>query len=208
MGRPKEHDEQTRAALLRTAEVLLADEGMDAISVRRVAREVGISTRAIYSVFGDKDGLLHALYRQSFRSLVDTIASVPEEKDPGSGLVRLGVDGFRRYALDHPNLFRLVFEQSIAAARRSPEDYAVALDALDRLRSRVQRCADAGMIPQDSIDVVASAFHALCQGLASMELSDRLPLPRGSADPRVVWDQALSALVAGFNPTALRSSGV
>ncbi len=173
------------------------DEGTEAISVRRLAREVGISTRAIYSVFGGKEGLLEALYQQSFQSLVDVLDEVPEVEDPRINLLRIGTLGFRRYAIEHPNLFRLVFERAVSNARRSPEDYAVALEALQRLRSRVERCADARLISEKSVDVVTTSFHALCQGLASMEITNRLPLP-GGGDALQVWEEALSALVAGF----------
>lgn len=194
---PKEHDERTRADLLSNAEALLDDEGVEAISVRRLAREVGTSTRAVYSVFGDKEGLFRALYQRSFVSLVEALEAAPEVEDPRQNLLRIGLLGFRQYALAHPNLFQLVFERAVPDARRSPEDHAVALEALQVLRSRVERCAEAGLIPRESVDVVTSAFHALCQGLASMELTNRLPLP-GGGDPLRVWEDALTALIAGF----------
>ena len=197
MGRPKQHDEQIKAKLLMAAEALLADEGPEAISVRRLARGVGTSTRAIYSLFGDKEGLVRALYQQSFRAMLDAVDAVPEVEDPRLNLLRIGLLGFRHYALEHPNLFRLVFERAVSDARRSPEDYAVALEALERLQSRVARCAEAGLIAGESVGVVTSAFHALCQGLASMEITNRLPLPSGG-DPLLVWEEALTALIAGF----------
>ena len=52
MGRPKEHDARTAAALLEAAESVVQSDGVDALSVRRVADEVGTSTRAVYSLFG------------------------------------------------------------------------------------------------------------------------------------------------------------
>ncbi len=122
--------------------------------------------------------------------MLDAVDAVPEVEDPRLNLLRIGLLGFRRYALEHPNLFRLVFERAVSDARRSPEDYAVALEALKRLQSRVARCAEAGLIAGESVGVVTSAFHALCQGLASMEITNRLPLPSGG-DPLLV-------LIAGF----------
>ena len=50
MARPIKHDATTREALLDAAEALLADSGPDAVSVRTVADEIGVSTRAVYSV--------------------------------------------------------------------------------------------------------------------------------------------------------------
>ena len=58
MGRPREHDEETRAALRAATERIVAESGIGAFSVRAVAREVGTTTRAVYSLFGSKEGLL------------------------------------------------------------------------------------------------------------------------------------------------------
>ena len=52
MGRPREHDAGTAAALLDAAERIVESEGLAALSVRRVADEVGTTTRAVYSLFG------------------------------------------------------------------------------------------------------------------------------------------------------------
>ena len=61
MGRPKEHNAATRAALLQAAEQMIATHGMDALSIRGVADAVGTTTRAVYSLFESKAGLLLSL---------------------------------------------------------------------------------------------------------------------------------------------------
>ena len=61
MGRPKEHDDATATALLKAAERAIEDRGVDALSVRGVAADVGVSTRAVYSVFGSREALVAAL---------------------------------------------------------------------------------------------------------------------------------------------------
>ena len=58
MGRPRVHDEATRATLRAVAEQLVAEGGAPALSVRAVAKKAGTSTRAVYSLFGSKEGLL------------------------------------------------------------------------------------------------------------------------------------------------------
>ena len=60
-GQTREHDESTGDALLDAAEALLAAGGPDAGTVRAVAGAVGVPTRAVYSLFGAKEGLVHAL---------------------------------------------------------------------------------------------------------------------------------------------------
>ena len=75
MGRPREHDDATAAALLAAAERILDQEGLSALSLRRLAEAAGTTTRAVYSLFGNKDGLIVALSRRAFDLLGDAIAN-------------------------------------------------------------------------------------------------------------------------------------
>ena len=85
MGRPREHDESTRVALLAAAETIVADRGAGALSVRAVADAAGTTTRAVYSLFGSKDGLLvEALARDAFEFLHTEIGKLHETDDPAA----------------------------------------------------------------------------------------------------------------------------
>ena len=195
MGRPRVYDESTQQTLLRAAESLVAEGGTGAISVRRLADATGTSTRAVYSVFGSKDRLLSALCREAFRELVRVIDGVPVTGDPTRDLVRVGVDGFRQFALSHPNLFHLVFER-VEVGRRQPDETAAAEQAMSRLRQRVEGLVRAGLSGGHSVEFVATTFHALCQGLASMELQGRRWDPR---PPHTIWTDALTSLITGLS---------
>ena len=197
MGRPRVHDEQTERELLAAAEGLLAGEGAEALSVRRLAEAAGTTPRAIYSVFGGKDGLVRALYREAFRALARDLDALPLTADPAADLVAAGVRGFRRWALQHPELFRLAFERAEADAPPTVQDSEVARAAFERLIGRVRRLAEQGLIAPGSVEPLAVAFHSLCEGLASVERRRTLPLP-WRRDPEAVWTASLAALVRGF----------
>src|SRR3954452_6893073 len=111
MGRPQEHDADTAAALIDAAERLAHTEGLDALTVRRVATEVGTTTRAVYTLFGSKEGLVVALGQRAFEILSDGLAGLPETDDPASDLTEAGVPIFRRFALAPPALFRIAFQR-------------------------------------------------------------------------------------------------
>ena len=61
VGRRREHDDKTGEALLDAAERTIADEGVDALSLRKVASDAGTTTRAINTLFESKNGLVAAL---------------------------------------------------------------------------------------------------------------------------------------------------
>src|SRR4249920_3896274 len=114
MGRPKEHDEHTRATLRAATERLIAGGGLAAFSVRAVAEEAGTTTRAVYSLFGSKDGLLvDALAQGAFDFLVEGIDRLVETDDPQSDLIGVGVPVFRSLVLEHPSLYRIAFQRIV-----------------------------------------------------------------------------------------------
>lgn len=190
MGRPKEHDEATRAALLAAAERLIDEEGPDAASVRAVADQVGTSTRAVYSVFGSKQGLLEALATRFFEELQAATDAIPLTDDPAADLVNGAMNAWRRTVLRHPSLYRLVFLRLVPDLELGPEFGQVAYGALGQLQALVERVA-----PGSDVHERTLAWHALTEGLASMEVRGQM---LDTVDAKRVWRNALTALARGF----------
>lgn len=207
MGRPPEHDEATRADLLDAAESLLAEVGPDAVGVRDIAAAAGVTTRAVYSLFGSKEALLHALATRAYRQLAVMVSAVRPTDHPGADLVTAGIEGFREFALSRPGLYRLAFERVPATVLDDPGAGDASLASYEALTRWIARAQRAGVIDDRPEAEVAFAFHACCAGLASTELS-REPPPVGSGfmrpaagiDGKVLWHGALTALVAGMAP--------
>jgi AcrR family transcriptional regulator len=199
MGRPREHGEETRAALRAAAEQLVADNGPFALSVRAVAREAGTSTRAVYSLFGSKDGLLvDALAQGAFEFLADGIDALPETNDPVADLVDVGIVVFRGLVLEHPVLYRIAFQRPVRNLTPGPELTAARERAWSGLRARVQRLDDAGLLRDKSVRAATVEFNALMEGLANAELRGAVfrNLPEG--EEAQAWREALATLVDGF----------
>jgi AcrR family transcriptional regulator len=205
MGRPKEHDEHTRAALRAAAERLIAEGGIAAFSVRAVAEEVGTTTRAVYSLFGSKDGLLvDALAQGAFDFLAEGIDELVETEDPVADLIAVGVSVFRALVLDHPALYRIAFQRIVPGFQAGPEVTAARQRAWTRLLAKSQRVKDAGLLRQRSVTQAAVEFNAMLEGLANAELRGhalRL-LPEGAEEQ--TWRDALTTVTSGFNAPARR----
>jgi AcrR family transcriptional regulator len=198
VGRPREHDDQTAAALLREAERIVEADGVDALTVRRVATAVGTTTRAVYSVYGSKDALVAALGAHGFELLRERIGALPATADPAADLIEAGVTVFRAFAVEHPALYSISVQRALPAPELFDEFRGEAQAALAGLRKRVERLEDAGLLGERSVRDGVVAFHALCEGLASLEL--RGTLPAGGEER--VWRDALTVLVRGFaNPS-------
>lgn len=157
-----------------------------------VAAEVGTTTRAVYSVFGSKHGLLVALGSRASEILGAALRALPATDDPPDDLVDAGILVFRRFALEHPSLFSIGVQMTSSAHR---SEFGPALhDAFAGLEARVARLGAAGILGRRSVHDAATAFHALCEGLAGVELRG---LMRPGGEERL-WRDALGALVRGF----------
>jgi AcrR family transcriptional regulator len=202
MGRPRRHDEATREALLAAAERLVETGGPAAVSVRAVANEIGTTTRAVYSSFGSKEGLLAALAQRSFELLRDELAKLPRTDDPAGDLVEAGLRVFRPMAIEHPSMFGLAFLRAAPDLDLGEGVRATASEGFALLCDRVQRLADLDQLGGRQVAVATTEFNAMCQGLATTEL--RSPYLLG-ADPEHAWRDAFETLVSGFRgPVAQR----
>ena len=125
MGRPKEHDEATRERLLDAAEHLSATQGWEALTVRGIAEEAGTSTRALYALFGSKEGLEQALHEVMFTRLRDLMQGRERSDDPRQDLINLAL-AYRRWAIERPERYALAMRRFVGRRRRprSPEGVA------------------------------------------------------------------------------------
>jgi uncharacterized protein len=171
MGRPREHDDETRAALRAAAERLVARGGPQAFSIRAVADAVGTTTRAVYSLFGSKEGLLiDALAQGAFDYLADGIDALRETRDPVADLTAVGVRVFRGLVLEHPVLYRVAFQRIVPGFRAGPEVAAARARAWSGLLAKVRRLEAAGLLGAKSVEAAAVEYNAMLEGLANAEL--------------------------------------
>jgi AcrR family transcriptional regulator len=203
MGRPREHDERTAAALLAAAERAVEQGGTEALSVRGLAAEVGTTTRAVYSLFGSKDGLIAALGARAFDFLRTGLGALPLTDDPAADLVETGLV-FRRLAIERPALYSIGVERNLP---RVPPWQAVcdaADGAFDVLVQRVARLEEAGLLGGQSVMDATLEFHALCEGLATLERRGT----RRPFDAAQIWRAGLRSLIAGFASPPQAPAGV
>ncbi len=161
---------------------LLETRQADQLSLREVARTVGVSATAVYRHFPDKSALLDALAAEGLGRLAEAQHRAADAAGGGeAGFVATGV-AYVRFALDNPALFRLTF--GATAARDILDTPEHVPDALAFLRANAAAAADRYGL---SSKVVAVHAWAIAHGLASLML-----------EGQVERDDALIEQVIGF----------
>jgi AcrR family transcriptional regulator len=113
----------TSAEIKAVATRLLADGGPDAISLRAIAREMGMTAGAIYSYFATRDDLITALIGDVYTSVVDgaeAARDAVQDDDPG-GRILAWAQAIRDWAVADPEGFRLIYGDPVPGYR-PPED--------------------------------------------------------------------------------------
>ncbi len=154
---------------------ILSAEGAEALTLRRLAQAVGMSTMPVYTLFGDKRGLLTAMYDEGYRRLGAALeAAGVGVEDPLEALAELGYT-YRATALANPHLYDLMFGRPVPAFQPDPEAQQVADAAYRPLVDAVQRCLDAGQLAGGEAERIAFHLWAVSHGMVSLELAGHTP---------------------------------
>jgi len=199
--RPRTHDyQQLRRALIDAGGRLLANDGPQALTTRRVAQAAGTSTNAVYQLFGDKAGLARAMFLEGFARLGEAFAAVPRSDDPVADLLALG-RAYRANACANPHLYELMFGRPIPGFAPDQATIAQTMATFHQLVHTIERGIQVGRLaPADPQDI-AVQLHALVHGLVSFELRGSLG-PGPEADHR--WEAALTAALRSHQPTSVQ----
>lgn len=173
------HHGDLKAALIATAERQIERDGADAFTLRACAREAGVSHAAPAHHFTDRQGLLAAVAVASFRRLsasMDLLMS--DARQQGQPVMAAIGLAYIRYALEHPELYRLMFRLRITA-RGLPEVVEAADGCHARLLAAVREVAgdpaDDGEV-QEKAALAWSCVH----GFVSLALEGHLEAELGS----------------------------
>ena len=183
-----------------SARTIVAGEGPAALTTRGVADRAQTSSSAVYTLFGDKPGLIRAMFVEGFRRLARRFAEVDRTDRPLDDLAALG-EAFRANARANPHLYDLMFGNPFPDVQPEDSEAREAMASFEVLVDAVRRCLDEGLIPAGTdVDDVAMMLFGLVQGMASLELKGWLGSPE-EADRR--WALALGAPLKGLSPDRL-----
>ena len=194
MPRPKLRTAELSEQVLEAALRLLAREGLDVLTARRLAREANTSPAAIYELFGDKAGVLRALFFSGFEALGEQLQASDAPREPLAAMLDL-VERYRRFLLEHPALAALMFSRPFASFDPGPEELAAGAAVRETVLRAVRCGIDAGVVSGDPGDI-ALAFISLIHGLAAAESAGWLAASEESVERR--WNLAVHAMLAGF----------
>ncbi len=208
MTSPVTSRRNVRDELLRAAVDLLNQHGPDALQTRKIAGAAQTSTMAVYTHFGGMQTLIAEVAREGLRQF-DAALTIPITDDPVADLMTTGA-AYRRYAIERPHMYRLMFGSTSAHGINAPAQNVLALSLPEIYehhpsfahvvrgvhRSMLAERITAGSADEDAAVVaIAAQFWALIHGFVMLEMAGYYGAD-GAATGSVLASMTKSLLVA------------
>ncbi|MDC0362034.1 TetR/AcrR family transcriptional regulator [Halioglobus sp.] len=164
------HHGNLRAELLEAAINQLRNAEIEELSLRALARDLGVSQTAPYRHFADKGELLAAMAARGYRDLLTALQRSGEicNGSPDEQLVAFA-HAYVNYAAANPQLFKLIFGPATQPAEKYPELRAASRDTLRLVQDILQQGIDAGIFQQgENAAYLANAGWSGIHGLATL----------------------------------------
>jgi AcrR family transcriptional regulator len=189
------HHGNLREALLERAAAVIAEEGVGAVSLRGLARDLGVSHGAPRRHFADRRALLMALAADGFKRSVAELKAGADAAgtDPVARYRALG-RSYVRFALEHPSYFRAINHPEVLDAAGEDLDRARG-EWFETLREGAEAARRAGWHPDSDPDALVAFSVAGALGAAAILSDPRYCALFGGGDVDELADSVLDLLV-------------
>lgn len=186
-----------RERLCEVAEKLFAEKGPDAVTMRQLAAELGVSPMTPYRYFTDKEDILAAVRTNGFNRFADALegayASANGVRAKGAAVG----EAYVTFAFEHPQTYKAMFDLNQPHEENYPDLVAAALRARATQTSYVKDLISEGILAGDP-EEIGRMFWAAAHGAVGLELAGKLPA--GTA--RGLHRHMNGALAKGLRPDA------
>lgn len=191
-----DNDNSLRDKILDTSRDLLFNKGHTSLSMRRIAKEVGVSATSIYLHFDNKDHLLHTLIEESVEELSSSIELNYNENTSVITQFESVIQGYINFALNNPEKYQIIYMvKSDAMARYPKEKFRRARRCYELLVKIITKGVAEQVMEEEDPITAAYSIWAQLHGVISVVLNQRL-------DSRINQEQFLKKsihhIVVGF----------
>ncbi len=158
---------ELRDACIVAAQEIIAERGLENLSLREVARKLGVSHQAPYKHYPSRDHLLTEVMRRCFQRFAAHLDARPHHEDPAQDLEALGLQ-YLAYAREHPLEYRLMFSTTWPEPADRADLTADATHAFDVLRGVLRRVHGDRAEMREAIDLDALYIWSTMHGLAGV----------------------------------------
>jgi AcrR family transcriptional regulator len=170
------HHGNLKEALISASLEILSERGIEGLSLRNVARRVGVSHTAPYNHFTDKQGLLAAISTAGHEQL-HQILLITFEKTINNPLdiIHEIAWAYMQFAFDNPAKFKLMFSGALEEERAHPGFIAISQKSITLFEEIIAFCQAKGQLPAGRVDELAVKLWSTVHGFTTLMLENQFP---------------------------------
>src|SRR5215216_3893020 len=169
------HHGDLKNALVKAGVEILSKEGIEGLSLRKVAQHAGVSHNAPYSHFADKQSLIAAISTEGFKQLYEELdAAVLSYPDDPKQQLQGGAWAYIQFALNNTDTFKIMFSGVLEKEKEYPAFVEISHQTFDRVVDVVLACQGAGILNFTLPEVMAVAVWGQIHGIVSLRLEGQL----------------------------------
>ena len=195
MDKNQYHHGDVPSALMQAALLRIKNEGVDKLSLRALARDIGVSQTAPYRHFKDKNHLLVMLACKGFLELARRKPRLYETRDLFHSLVEAGME-YVYFAKEHPEQYKLMFGSKIENRSEHPQLMEAGGAAFQVIVDYTLQGVETGVFIENDPEILAKACWTTVHGIASLAIDDFFDELPGEFD--VFIREQLTLCIRGF----------
>ena len=175
MPSKKYHHGDLKNALIAAGVEILSKEGIEGLTLRKVAQRAGVSHNAPYSHFPDKQSLIAAISTEGFKQLYAELdaAALSHPQDPKRQLQE-GAWAYVQFAMNHTDTFKIMFSGVLEKEKEYPAFVEISRKTFDRVLDIVRACQRSGILRSGSSEIMAVSVWGQVHGIISLVLEGQV----------------------------------
>jgi AcrR family transcriptional regulator len=171
----KYHHGDLKNALIEAGIKILSKEGVGGLSLRKVAKQAGVSHSAPYAHFADKQSLIAAISTEGFKQLYAELdAAILSHAGDPKGQLMEGAWAYVQFAMNNTDAFKIMFSGVLEKERDYPSFVEISHNTFGRVVDIVRACQEAGVLRPAPAEMMAVAVWGQLHGIISLILEGQV----------------------------------
>lgn len=201
--------QQTVAEIVDIADAIIAEEGVNALSLAEVARRLGVQPPSLYKYFPSLIAVYDALFLRGQVEHLRVMRQAMAEANPGLEALIAGLDASGRWALAHRGTAQLLFWRPVPSFEPSPEAFAPSIEMVALQRAALADAVAAGQLGREAdSDEAVYLVSTLITGVLSQAIANEPQLDWGQGRFTPLFPKLMKLLVAAYPTSSPSGRGV